>query len=254
MLDIIIVPFINILLWIYQTLGNNFGWAIIIFTVVIRLATYPFTKQQMDGAAKMQEMQNSPEWKKVEKKYKNDKNKIREEQAKLMQEMNVNPFSSCLPTLLQFPIIIGLYWSVTRTMAATPIQLVELSKNLNLPNASSLIPLNPTFLWIADLSQPERLFLDFLPTFGIPVLAILVFISSYLSSKMMAPANTNPNDPGAQMSKSMTITMPLLMAWLSYSYSAGLALYFATSNIASIAQYALMGKLNLEVFGIKSKK
>ena len=239
--------FINVLFWIYQALEKNFGLAIIVFTVATRLLMYPLTKQQMAGAAAMQEMQASKEWKKIEKKYKNDKQKLQQEQAKLMQEMGVNPFASCLPSVIQILIIFPLYTAVNSAMAATPIQLVDLAGKISLPNASSLIPLNSTFLWIVDISQPDRLYLDFMPSFGIPILAIIVFITSWLSSKMMAPPpSDNPNDPSASMSRSMTIMMPMMMAWFSYAYPAGIALYFVTSNIASIGQYAMMGKLNVD--------
>jgi YidC/Oxa1 family membrane protein insertase len=85
-----------------------------------------------------------------------------------------------------------------------------------------------------DLGQPERLVLDFLPI-GIPVLAIVVLITSYVQTKMMTPAN--PSDQGAQMGRAMNLYMPILMAYISYIYSAGLALYFVTTNVLSIAQY-----------------
>lgn len=253
-MDFIIVPFINVLVYIYQLLGNNFGLAIIIFTILIRLLTYPINKQQMESAAAMQDMQKTKKYQQIQKKYKNDREKLAQEQMKLYQEMGINPLGSCLPTLLQFPIILGLYWAVSRTLAVTPIQLFDLASDLLLPKASSLLPLNSTFLWM-DLSQPERLPLSFLPDTlpiigqGLPVLAIIVFFTSYFQSKAMTPTATGDGQ-GAQMGKMMTIYMPILMAWLSYAYSAGLALYFVTSNIASIVQYALMGRLKLG----KSKK
>jgi YidC/Oxa1 family membrane protein insertase len=254
MMDFIIEPFINILLYIYQFLGENFGWAIIVFTVLIRLVTYPLNKQQMDSAAKMQDLQSNKKWQDIQKKYKNDKEKLAQEQMKLYQELGINPLGSCLPTLIQFPIIIGLYWAVTRTMATSPIQLLDLVKDIwPFLEPASLIPLNSHFWWM-DLSQPERLVLDFIPSTlpligqGIPILAIVVFITSYWQSKMMTPTSSDPNDPSAQMSRSMTIMMPVLMAWLSYAYAAGLALYFVTSNLASILQYLLMGRIKLSDF------
>lgn len=250
-MDIIVIPFTNALLYIYQLLGNNFGWAIIIFTILIRLLTYPINKQQMESSKAMQELQADPKWQKTQKKYKNDREKLAQEQMKIYQEKGINPLGSCLPTLLQFPIIIGLYWSISRALAATPKQLLELAKDLTLSNTSNLLPLNNHFLWISDLSQPERLIVDFIPTAwpiigaGIPILAIIVMVSSYFQSKMMSPATTNSDDPNAQMGKMMTYYMPLLMGWLSYSFSAGLALYFVTSNLASIVQYVLMGRINI---------
>jgi YidC/Oxa1 family membrane protein insertase len=138
-----------------------------------------------------------------------------------------------------------MYTAISRVMAATPLQLVQLSASITLPNAASLIPLNSSFLWIADLSQPERLFLPFLPEFGIPVLAIVVFISQFFMNKLITPQNTNPDDPSAQLGKSMGLMMPLFIAYLAYAYSAGLALYFVTSNLATILQYVLSGRIKL---------
>jgi YidC/Oxa1 family membrane protein insertase len=245
-MDLIKDIFTNALLFIYQLLGDNFGLAIIVFTIIVRLATFPFTKKQMDSTKDMQNLQKSKEWQKMQKKYskKEDKDKLAQEQMKLYQENGINPMGSCLPSLLQFPIIIGLYWSVNNALAATPVQLVSLIKSLTLSDTANLFPLNRVFLWM-DLSQPERLNLDFLP-FGIPVLAIIVIVSSYFQSKMLTPTNNNPDDPSAAVGKSMALTMPLLMGWLSYAYSAGLALYFVTSNIVSLLQYGVMGKFKKE--------
>ena len=249
-MDFIITIFINLLLYIYQFLGNNFGWAIIIFTILIRLLMYPLTKQQLESAQKMQDMQQDERWQKIQKKYKKDKEKLAEEQMKFYQEMGISPFGSCLPTLIQFPIIIGLYYAVTRTLATSPTQLLNLIPDILLKNATSLIPLNNHFLWM-DLSQPERFPLSFIPSdlpligAGIPVLAIIVFITSYYQSKIMSPPTSDPNDPSASMSRSMTIMMPVMMGWLSLTFSAGLALYFFTSNVASLIQYVMMGRIKL---------
>lgn len=235
MLEFIIVPFTNVLVFIYSILGHNFGLAIIVFTLLVRLVTYPFNASQMKSAKAMQELQSNPKWKQIQEKYKGKENreKLAQEQMKLYKELGINPFGACLPTLIQLPLIIAMYWAVTRALAATPLQLLGFARGLSLPNAADLIPLNSQFLWM-DLGQPERLYLDFLP-FGIPVLAIIVMITSYFQSKMMTPAN--PGDQGAQMGRAMNLYMPILMAYISYIYSAGLALYFVTTNVLSIAQY-----------------
>lgn len=262
-MDFIVVPFLNLLLYIYQLLGsapNNFGWAIIIFTVIIRLATYPLNKQQIEGAKKMQDMQASDEYKKIQKKYKNDREELNKQQMKLYQDMGINPFGSCLPTIIQFPVILGLYWAVTRALATSPLQLLNLAGDLFLNNASALIPLNSQFFWM-DLSQPERWMglTDIIPSTtpligeGIPILAILVFFTSFVQSKLMTPT-TSSEGQGAAMSSMMSIYLPVLMAWLSYSFAAGLALYFVTSNIATMVQYAIMGRFDLgNLFGSKKK-
>jgi YidC/Oxa1 family membrane protein insertase len=241
---LIIEPFLNVLLLIYQWVGANFGLAIILFTILIRLVTYPLTTQQMKSSQKMQEMQNSEKWKAIQKKYKDDREKLAQEQMKLYKEMGFNPLAPCLPTLIQFPIIIGLYQSITRALAVTPLQLLDFQKHVyeNFVDVATLIPLNSKFLWM-DLSQPERVYLF---GFGIPVLAIVVVVTTYLQSKLMTPMPSagNPSDQTAQMTRMMNLYMPLFMGYIAYTLVSGLALYFVISNVAGIAQYAVMGKLD----------
>lgn len=250
MLEPIIAAFLNVMLWIYSLFstllaslgtGGAFGLTIIAFTIIVRLATYPFNASQMKSTKAMQDLQSSKEWQKIQKKYKNDREKLSQEQMKLYQEMGVNPLGSCLPTLIQLPIIFALYWAVTRALASTPLELLDLAGTIG-ASASRLIPLDSTFLWM-DLGQPERLILPFLPSFGIPVLAIVVTVTSYLQTKMMTPT-TQPGQQGAAMGQAMSLYMPLFMGYISYIYASGLALYFVTSNIASMVQFAIMGRLN----------
>ena len=240
---LIIDPMVNTLLWIYSVLGQNFGLAIIVFTILIRLITHPLNVQQIKGSQAMAEMQKSKQWQDIQKKYKDNKEKLQQEQMKLYQEMGVNPFSACLPTLIQFPIMIGLYQAIIRALAVTPIQLLDLSKHIYpFINASALIPLNRTFLWM-DLSQPERLYVF---GFGVPILAIIVVVTSYFQSKLITPTapTGDSSDQSNQMARTMGITMPLFMGYIAYLYSSGLALYFVVSNLIGIVQYAMMGKAN----------
>lgn len=242
---LIMDPMINVLLLIYQTLGSNFGLAIIVFTIIIRLITLPLTLKQQKSTMKMQEMQQSKKWQDIQSKYKDNKQKLQEEQLKLYQEIGFNPLSGCLPTLIQFPVIIGLYQAIIRSLASTPVQLLELADHLYDIIPDSLIPLNNTFLWM-NLGQPERLYLPFLPTVGIPVLTILVVISSYLQTKLTTPPPTG-GDQGqsAMMGNFMSLYLPVLLGYFAYSYASGLALYFVVSNLLGILQFAAMGKLDL---------
>lgn len=242
MWDLLIInPMLNTLLWIYGVLGN-FGVAIIVFTVLVRLVTHPLTVQQMKGQQRLQEFQQSKEWQAIQKKYKDDKQKLQQEQMKLYQELGINPFSSCLPLLIQFPVIIGLYQSITRALVSAPLAMEGLYNNLySFTNVSALLPVNNIFLWM-NLSQPERLHVFGL-SFGIPVLAVLVLVTTYMQSKLMTPVS-QPGDQSAQMTQAMNIYMPLLMGYLALTFASGLALYFVTTNLVSILQYALMGKLN----------
>ncbi|HNT23247.1 MAG TPA: YidC/Oxa1 family membrane protein insertase [Anaerolineales bacterium] len=241
---LIIQPMINLLLWIYSVVGQNFGLAIIIFTVLIRLLTHPLTVQQMKSAKAMQDMQQSKKWLEIQKKYKDNKEALAQEQMKLYQELGINPFGSCLPLVIQFPIIIGLYQAVTRALAVTPLQLLDFSSHIY-PwiNASNLIPLNSKFLWL-NLSLPEQSYGVMIGSIGLPIITILVVVTTFFQSKLMTPPPANPNDQSAQMTKMMNLYMPLLMGWMSYTLSSGLALYFLVSNLVGVIQYAAMGRLN----------
>ncbi len=245
---IILGPMTNILIWIYNFVFHNFGIAIILFTILIRLITYPLTAQQVKGQQKMQELNSSKKWQDIQKKYKDDREKLAQEQMALYKEMGINPFGSCLPLLIQFPIMIGLYQSISLAMASAPIQLLNLSRTIySFIPAHLLIPLNSKFLWL-NLGLPESqtpLFNIVIPALGgIPILTIIVLLTTYIQSKVMTPASTNPADQSAQMTRSMNLMMPLLMGYISFTLASGLAIYFIVSNVLGIAQYALMGKVN----------
>jgi YidC/Oxa1 family membrane protein insertase len=243
---IIIEPFINLLLWISNFVGN-FGVAIILFTVLTRIILYPLTAKQMKSTAAMQQLQSDKRYIEIQTKYKNDKEKLAQEQMKLYQEMKINPMASCLPTLIQFPIIIGLYQALIQTMAQGPLDLLKLTRHIypNFLNLAEVLPLNSKFLWM-DMGTPERLFIPGL-NFGIPVLAIVVVITTYISTKIITPPpQPGANDQGAMMSKMMNLYMPFLMGWLAWSLQSGLALYFVTTNLIQIAQYAISGNVHWE--------
>ena len=241
----ILSPMVNVLIWIYNLFFHNFGLAIVIFTILIRLITYPLTAQQLKSQQKMQELQGSKKWQDMQKKYKDNKEKLAQEQMSIYKEMGINPLGSCLPLIIQFPIMIGLYQAITLAMASAPIQLLNLSRMLySFIPGSQLIPLNAKFLWM-NLGLPETNtpLLNILG-FGLPIMTILVVLTTYVQSKVMAPPPTNPGDQAAQMSRTMNLTMPLLMGFIAYSLASGLALYFIVSNLLGIAQYAMMGKIN----------
>jgi YidC/Oxa1 family membrane protein insertase len=242
-----ITIFVNVLIWIYDIVGNNFGLAIILFTILIRIITWPLNAQQMKGAAAMQELQNDKEWQAVQKKYAKDKEKLAQEQMRFYREKGINPFGSCLPTLIQFPIIIALYQSITRALASTPLDLLKLSRSLySFLDASSLIPLKSKFLWM-NLGQPEGIPLPFDVSFlphGFPLLALIVALTTYIQAKLTMPASPNPGDQTAAMSGMMSVYMPLMLGYFALTFPSGLAVYFITSNILGIVQYAMQGKAN----------
>lgn len=236
----IIIPMTNVLLWIYELVGLNFGVAIILFTILVRAVTWPLTAQQLKGTQGMQELQKDKEWLGIQKKYKKDKEKLAQEQMRIYKERGINPFGSCLPTLIQFPIIIGLYQAIIRSLAATPLSLLNLSRSLySFLDVTRIIPLNSQFLWM-DLGRTESVQIF---GFALPTLAIIVVITSYIQSKLMTPP-ANPGDQSAAMGNMMSIYMPFLMGYFAMTFASGLALYFIISNLLGIAQYAMMGKAN----------
>jgi YidC/Oxa1 family membrane protein insertase len=240
---IVITPLTNVLLMIYANIGQSFGIAIILFTILIRLVTHPLTVSQIKGSTAMQKMQSDPRFKEIQVKYKDDKEKLSQEQMKLYQEMGINPLASCLPMLIQFPIIIGLYQSLYKAMANTPHDLLVLTRLIYpFMDITKILPINNQFLWM-DLSQPERLYLPFLP-FGIPVMAIIVMATTYVQSKLLTPPPADPKDQSAMMTNMMNLYMPFLMGYMGLTLASGLSLYFITSNVIGILQYAMLGKAN----------
>ncbi len=248
---LIVDPMTNALLLIYGMLGQNFGLAIIIFTIIVRMITHPLTAQQLKSSAALQDLQKSKKWQDIQKKHKDDREKLSQEQMKLYQEAGVNPFGSCLPTFIQFPVIIGLYQSIIGALSASPLQLLGFSNQLYkfapdsfiyniFPSPAEIVPLNSTFLWM-DLGQPERL-----NVFGlaIPVLAIFVVITSFLQTKLMTPAPVGDGGQGAAMTQAMSLYFPLFIGYLTMTYASGLGLYFVISNLFGIAQYAALGRLD----------
>ena len=243
---IIVNPFTTALLLIYKLIGGNFGIAIILFTILIRVITHPLMASQIKSTAKMTQFQQSKQWQDIQKKHKGDKEKLAQEQMNLYKELGISPFASCLPSIIQIPLIFGLYQSIMRALAATPGQLLILTRavspllNLFHINTVDLVPLHSNFLWM-NLGQPERVYMFGV---GIPLLAIVVAITTYVQSKVTMPASTNPNDQGASMNKMMALYMPLLLGYFALTFASGLSIYFITGNLIGVAQYALLGKVN----------
>lgn len=237
MWDLILNPFVTILTLLYSVLNRDIVLSIVVFTILVRVAILPLTAQQQRSAKSMQKLQ--PELKKLQEKYKNDREKLAQEQMALYKEHGVNPLGGCLPLLIQFPILIGLYQAIIFTLAATPFQLIDLSGRFLLPGLDSLVPLNNMWLGM-DLTKPPTVN----PTWAL-ALPLLVLVTTWLQSKLTVPA-APPSDDGqpnqAQaMTQSMTTIMPLMFGFFSLSFSVGLSIYFVVSNVIGILQYGLMG-------------
>ncbi|MBI5961430.1 MAG: membrane protein insertase YidC [Chloroflexi bacterium] len=239
MLDLIINPFSTILLFLYQILGGNVVLAIVVFTILVRAATYPLTIKQQRSAKAMQELQ--PELAKLKEKYKNDREKMAQAQMEMYRQYGINPLAGCLPLIVQLPILMGLYRAITATLAATPNELLDLSGRLWVPQLSSVVPLENRFMWL-NLAVPDPLYL----------LPVLVVITTWLSQRLiMPPTPSNGSgdksaDQAAQVSRQMMTIMPLMFGFFSISFASGLSIYFIGSNLIGIGQYALMGKVSIK--------
>jgi len=224
MWDLFIVnPMTNILLLLYDILGKNYVLAIIVFTLLIKLVTLPLTIKQQVGMMKMSALQ--PQIKEVQEKYKNDPRKMQEE----MRKIGYNPVSGCLPMLIQMPVLIGLFGAINRTLTVDPKNLIDLGKHLYtfLPNLSSLVPIDSTFLGVFDLGRPDRYL----------VVPIVVVVTTFLSNKLMMQPTTDPQM--AQMNQMMQWMTPMMFGFFMLSTPIGLGIYWIVSNLLGVAQYYL---------------
>ncbi len=184
----------------------NYGVAIIILTVMVRVLTLPIMQKQMKSMERMRELQ--PRLKEIQDQHKENRQRQSEEQMKLYKEEGVNPLGGCLPMLLQFPVFIGLFYALQSTIA--------------LRHA-------PFMLWITDLSAPEELFM--IPGLEVPVRVLpIVMGASMLIQQRMTPM-TGMDPVQARM---MTTVMPLMMTVLFYQFPSGLVLYWMISNFLGI--------------------
>lgn len=240
-MDFLTNPFTTALLFLYQILGQNIVLTIIVFTLIIRLLTFPLTYQQLKSSKAMQTLQ--PKLKELQEKYKGDREKLAAAQMELYRENGVNPLAGCLPLIVQLPILLGLYGAISRSLAATPLQVLDLGHRLLVPSLANLIPLQNSF-WIWNLGVPDTTF----------ILPIIVVATTWLQQKLIMPVNPNadPKDPSVAMSRNMTIMMPLMIGFFSINFASGLSIYWTVSNIAGILQYALLGKVDVRAaFGLK---
>ena len=229
--EAVIRPMTNSLVFLYAVLFANFGIAIICFTFIIRLATFPLTVKQARMTKQMGLMQ--PKLQEIQKKYKGDRQAISRETMKLYKTQGISPFGCLGPFALQFPIFIGMFFAIRDTLATTPEALVGLGPKLYsaLPLVDSAIPVSDSFLWL-NLGSPDPSPL---------IMPVLVGLSTFVLSKMsMASKNADPRQ--ASMAKTMTFMMPIFLAFITFSFPSGLALYWISSNLVGIIiQYFTSG-------------
>ena len=201
------------LVWILNVFNAwipNYGVAIILLTILVRILFWPLTHKSTVGMKKMQEIQ--PLMKEIQKKYKDNPQRLQQETWALYKNHKVNPMSSCLPMLIQIPVFIALF-NVLRSA-------VELRY--------------APFLWIADLSEPEGLFASWFPFGGLNILPILMALTMALQSAL------TPSTGDKSQQRMMMIFMPVMMLVMFYSFPSALSLYWTLSQVFSIVQMWLI--------------
>ena len=202
---------------VYAVIHNinvSYGLAIILFTIIVRIILLPLNMKQTRSQVRMQKVQ--PEVKKLQEKYKNDPKKSQEEMMKLYKEKGVNPMGGCLPLIVQLPILWALFYVFRNIKPLDPAtgQAVTVS-----------------FLWMKDLFSHDPLY----------ILPILSGVTTFLSSRMMAPVGDSAQ---AKQTSTMNIGMSIFMVFMAWKFTAALVLYWVANNLIQIAQTVLMKKMD----------
>jgi len=223
-------PLAKGLIWLNGVLAGanvtySWGFAIILFTVAIKVITFPLTVTQIKGMQAQKDLQ--PKIQELQKKYGKDKEKISQEQMKLYQEAGVNPLSGCLPMIVQMPVLFGLYSA-----------LISLGGALE----------NARFFWIPDLGFPKytdgmgwitELFQggEYMRLVSYLILPILLMVSQYVMQKMTTASTPSTGEGGAAgMMGQMSTIMTLMFGFFTLQVPAGLTLYWVTSNLLQMGQ------------------
>ena len=225
---VLLQPMLNFLILLSSVFFGSFGVAIIVLTIIVRLLTFPLTLRQMQASKAMSTI--APRMQELQKKYGKDQEKLRKEISALYKESGVNPLGCTWPMLVQFPIWIALYQSITRALATTPEELINLSQNLySLPIINRSVPLEAHFLWL-NLGVADTYF----------VLAILCGGSMYILQKMSTMPTPDPRQQS--MTRTMVFMMPLMFGMFTLMVPSGLGLFWVISNIIGIVmQYFVTG-------------
>lgn len=222
---VLIAKTLGSLLYLIYNIVNNYAIAIILFTLIVKVLLLPLTFNQLKQTKNMQKIQ--PELKKLQDKYKNDKETLNVKMMELYKEHKINPVGGCLPLLIQMPILFGLFGALRN-----PIEYVFKGDA-----ALASIATDAPFLWLQNLINPDVFMIGNVAVPGI--LPIIAAATTYLSMNTMNAAN-QAEQPQAM--KTMNLFLPLMILWWGKSFPAGLTLYWVVSNIFQMAQQFLLPK------------
>ncbi len=225
---LLINPLINALILLDIVVFGQFGLAILLFTLLLRLATLPFTVRQYQSIKNMQAAQ--PQMQELNKKYK-DPRRRQEEMLKLYREYNINPLGCLVPTIIQFGVFFALYRALSFTVGGSPESLIGLSEHLYpISFLRDTIPLEQHFLWL-NLGAADSTY----------VLPLLVGLSTYVQQRVSVTPNANPQVQ--QQQQMMTWMMPLMLFWITLSLPSGVGVYWVATNVFSLfVSYRVYGR------------
>ncbi|OGK19783.1 hypothetical protein A3C23_01620 [Candidatus Roizmanbacteria bacterium RIFCSPHIGHO2_02_FULL_37_13b] len=239
-------PTINLLVFFYQFLNTlhipgAFGFSIILLTVSIRVILHPFFKQQIDLSYKMNKAK--PHLDEIQKKHKDDKKKLQEEQMKLYKEMGINPASGCLFAIVQIPVFIALYQVLYSFFEKGKMSetILQINKALYFP-AMKIHSIDTGFFGLNLAATPAMFSKYGYYYLLIPVItAILQYYQIALSTPQQKPAANKEKKGGEDMqqvmSSQMKLIFPVMIGYFSYTLPVGLSVYWNIFSIFSIWQY-----------------
>ncbi|NOZ30274.1 MAG: YidC/Oxa1 family membrane protein insertase [Chloroflexi bacterium] len=226
---LIVFPLTNALIFLNDIISGlgipySYGFAIILFTIIIKILTLPLTLTQLRSMKATQELQ--PKLQELQKKYGKDRERLAQAQMELYKEAGINPLGGCLPLLVQMPILFGLYAALYRLAG---LGLLTNQRFFVIPDLSFPTP-DQGISWIMRFISEGR-YGDLL---GFMVLPVLFLISQIVMQKMSQ--TTTPSDPQQSFTNQMMLLMPIMFTYFTLTLPSGLSLYWVTSNILQIVQ------------------
>ena len=261
-----------LLKWLYNIVGQNYGMAILLFTVILRIILLPITIKQQKSLKKTAELQGKMQ--EIQFKYKNNPEQMNKEVMNLYKQEKVSPFSGCLSAIIQIVIILSVFWLVSKPltyMNHVSSDTIENYKNEITEEYGSIsnyyeieiiqkksandanVRINMDFLGL-DLSKVPSQNIRDIKVYIIPVLYVISSILSIrLTTAKKNKQNNEGNDMTEQMNKSMSYVMPIMAVSIAFVAPLGLELYWFISNVLMIVERLIINKCN-DYFEQKEKK
>ena len=227
---LLVQPLFNLLALIYAVLpGHDFGVAIIIMTILVRMALWPLVAKQLHSQKAMQDL--APDVARVKAEAKGDKQLESKMLMDLYKEKEINPFASLIPLLIQLPLFLALFAVLKDILKGGSIAKLAYPAIKNLPTIQAIVAnpalFHPTFLGVIDLAKPSILF------------AVTAAIAQFFQSKQIMPTGKS-QDPQARAMSSMIYLFPGLTFIIGLSLPSALSLYWTTASVVAIIQQTIL--------------